>query len=42
MPDGTLRKLLDVSRMTELGWQANYSLNEGLKHTYQWYLEQVA
>jgi len=42
MPDGTLRKLLDVSRMSELGWKANYSLNDGLKQTYKWYLENVA
>ncbi len=42
MPDGTLRKLLDVSRMTKIGWKANYSLSEGLKQTYQWYLEKVA
>jgi len=42
MPDGTLRKLLDVGRMHGLGWKANYSLNDGLKQTYQWYLENVA
>ena len=42
MPDGTLRKLLDVSRMKELGWTANYSLSDGMKQTYQWYLENVA
>ena len=42
MPDGTLRKLLDVSRMAELGWKANYSLKEGLAQTYQWYMGNVA
>ena len=42
MPDGTLRKLLDVSRMTDLGWKANYSLRDGLTQTYQWYQENVA
>ena len=42
MPDGTLRKLLDVTRMKELGWTANYSLSDGLKQTYQWYQENVA
>lgn len=42
MPDGTLRKLLDVSRMADLGWKANYSLRDGLKQTYQWYMENVA
>lgn len=40
-PDGTLRKLLDVSRMAELGWTSNYTLHEGVKKTYQWYLDSV-
>ncbi len=40
-PDGTPRKLLDVSRMTALGWQARTSLRDGLRKTYQWYLEHV-
>ncbi|RED43762.1 GDP-L-fucose synthase family protein [Aestuariispira insulae] len=39
MPDGTPRKLLDISRMSGLGWQASISLEEGLKSTYQWYLD---
>ncbi len=38
-PDGTPRKLLDVSRMQRLGWHAKTSLEEGLRRTYQWYLE---
>lgn len=38
-PDGTLRKLLDVSRMAELGWKANLSLREGVEKTYKWYLD---
>ena len=38
-PDGTPRKLLDVSRMTSLGWGAKNSLEEGLKKTYEWYLK---
>jgi GDP-L-fucose synthase len=38
-PDGTPRKLLDVSRMTELGWQAQIDLESGLKKTYQWFLQ---
>ena len=38
-PDGTPRKLLDVSRMQALGWQAQTSLDEGLRKTYQWYLD---
>ncbi len=37
-PDGTPRKLLDVSRLDELGWRASISLEEGLSHTYDWYL----
>ena len=41
MPDGTPRKLLDVSRMNELGWKAGYSLKDGLQQTYQWYLENL-
>jgi len=36
-PDGTLRKLLDVSRLTELGWTTRYSLREGIQRTYEWY-----
>jgi len=38
-PDGTPRKLQDVSRMTSLGWQASTSLREGLERTYMWFLE---
>jgi len=38
-PDGTPRKLMDVSRLKALGWQSSISLEEGLKATYQWYLE---
>jgi GDP-L-fucose synthase len=36
-PDGSPRKLLDISRMTALGWQARTSLEEGLKKTYDWF-----
>ena len=39
-PDGTPLKLLDVSKLTGLGWQAQTPLEEGLKKTYQWYLGQ--
>jgi GDP-L-fucose synthase len=37
-PDGTPRKLLDVSRLKELGWQASISLEDGLRDAYGWYL----
>jgi len=37
-PDGTPRKLLDVSKLKELGWQAKISLKEGLASTYAWFL----
>ncbi len=36
-PDGTPRKLLDVSRLSNLGWQAKIGLDEGLESTYKWY-----
>jgi GDP-L-fucose synthase len=39
MPDGSPRKLLNVDRLTELGWTAGTSLEDGLKQTYGWYLE---
>lgn len=38
-PDGAPRKLLDVSRLKKLGWQANIQLETGLRQTYQWFLE---
>jgi GDP-L-fucose synthase len=38
-PDGTPRKLLDVSMLSSLGWQASLGLEEGLQRTYQWFLE---
>ncbi len=36
-PDGTPRKLLDVSRLAELGWRARTDLEEGLRCSYDWY-----
>jgi len=39
-PDGTPLKLLDVSRLTALGWQPKTPLREGIKQAYKWYLEQ--
>ena len=38
-PDGTPRKLLDVSRLHSLGWKAKTGLREGIKKTYEWYVE---
>ena len=38
-PDGTPRKLLDVSRMRALGWRPRYDLEEGIRLTYQWCLD---
>ena len=38
-PDGTPRKLLDVSRLQSLGWSAAISLSEGLKDAYSWFLD---
>jgi len=38
-PDGTPRKLMDVSRLKALGWQASISLEVGLRQTYQWFLQ---
>ena len=40
MPDGTPRKLLDISRLTRLGWKPRISLREGIRSTYDWYLAQ--
>ena len=40
MPDGTPRKLLDISRLTALGWRAKVGLEEGIASTYSWFLAQ--
>jgi GDP-L-fucose synthase len=39
-PDGTPRKLLDISRLTKLGWSPQIDLQDGIKRTYEWYLAQ--
>ncbi len=38
-PDGTPRKLLDTTRLNNLGWQPSLTLQEGIKKSYEWYLE---
>lgn len=38
-PDGTPRKLLDVGRLSAMGWRARIGLREGLESAYQWFLE---
>lgn len=40
-PDGTQRKLMDVSRLTELGWKYKTELRDGITTTYEWFLENV-
>jgi len=40
-PDGTPRKLLDVSRINALGWRARIGLEDGIRETYQWFLAHV-
>ena len=39
-PDGTPRKLLDVRKLSDLGWNAKTSLEDGLRSTYQWYIQE--
>jgi GDP-L-fucose synthase len=38
-PDGTPRKLLDVSRLHDAGWEYKISLREGIENTYDWFKE---
>ena len=40
-PDGTPQKLLDVSKINALGWQAKVSLRQGIAETYEWYTQNV-
>ena len=40
-PDGTPRKLMDVTRLSKMGWQSTISLKEGLKKTYQFFKDEV-
>lgn len=41
-PDGTPRKLLDVTKLHSIGWMAKTSLEEGIKKTYKWYLSNIS
>ncbi|OOY12007.1 GDP-fucose synthetase [Thioclava marina] len=38
-PDGTMRKLMDISRLKAMGWQARIGLEDGIDETYRWFLE---
>jgi len=40
-PDGTPRKLVDVTRLFSLGWRPEVDLKEGIRRTYEWYLSQA-
>ena len=40
-PDGTPRKLMDISKMHELGWKHQVKLEEGIKRTYDWFVENI-
>jgi GDP-L-fucose synthase len=40
-PDGTPRKLMDVSKMKKLGWQFSTELEEGIQKTYLWFLDNI-
>lgn len=41
-PDGSLQKLLDVTRLKSTGWIPQIELSDGIRNTYDWYLEQTA
>jgi GDP-L-fucose synthase len=41
-PDGAPRKLLDITRLSNLGWRASISLEDGIRSTYNWFLENIA
>lgn len=41
-PDGTPRKLMDVSRLRDMGWQATIDMRDGVEETYRWFLANAA
>jgi GDP-L-fucose synthase len=41
MPDGTPQKLLDISKIRELGWSPKTPLRKGIESTYRWYVERM-
>lgn len=41
-PDGTMRKLMDCSRLRTMGWKPQIALRDGIQETYQWYLNNLA
>ena len=41
-PDGTPRKVLDVTKLNDLGWSPSIDLDTGIRTTYQWFLDQQA
>ena len=41
LPDGNPRKLLDSTKMNNLGWSHKISLKDGLKSTYEWYIKNI-
>ena len=41
-PDGTPRKLLDISKLSALGWKSSFQLKDGIQKTYDWFLSQEA
>ena len=41
-PDGTPQKLLDVSRINNLGWTSEITVDQGLKMTYEWFVDALA
>ena len=41
-PDGTPQKLLDLSKLSDLGWVPEIPFSRGIKETYTWYLSQIS